>query len=93
MNTIVNHHIQAHAPDISTTNNNPQTPQSSKPTNNTKRVNILQFNIISIRKQTSELEHVLDQHKIDIATIQETKLKKVHKRPQFNNYNTTLRQD
>ena len=73
-------------------NNNPQTTQSSKPTNKTKSLNILQFNINSIRKQESELEHVLDQHKIDMATIQETKLEKAHKIPEFNNF-ATLRQD
>ena len=39
----------------------------------------MQFNVNIFRKQKAELENVLDQHKLDIATIQETKLEKAHK--------------
>ena len=58
----------------------------------TNSLSVLQFNINNICKQKAKLENTLDQHKIDIATRQETHLEKAHKTPQFNNY-TTLRQD
>ena len=74
-------------PDNSITNNNSQITRQQINKQHKKPINI-----DSIRKQKSKLEDVLDQDRIDIATIQETKFKKAHKTPQFNNY-TTLRQD
>ena len=78
--------------DNTTTNNNPQTTQDCKSTNKTKCLNFLQFNINRIHKQKQYLNMSLDQHKIDITTIIETKWEKPHKTSQFNNY-TTPRQD
>ena len=66
-------------PDNNSLNSNSRTTQSSNSTYNTKSLSILQFNIKSIRKQKAELECVPDQHKIDMATIQETKMEKAHK--------------
>ena len=86
----VNHHIQAHHTTSQHTTHRQHRAVNQQTTQNS--LNILQFNKNSTHKQKSELEHILDKHKKDILTMQETKLKKAHKTPQFNNY-TTLRQD
>ena len=87
-NALQNQTPHISTPDNTTTNNDTQITQGSKSTNSTKILSILQFNINSIFKEKAELENVLDKHEIDITTIQETKLKKAHKTPQFNNCTT-----
>ena len=55
-------------------------------------LNVLQFNIQSIKNKKLELQHFLHTHNIHIATIQETHLTSKTKTPIFPNY-TSLRED
>lgn len=62
---------------IPTTNRNLHETQGRTETSNTKRLK----NTTVPTQTKTQLEHVLDQRKIDVATLQETKLEKTHKTP------------
>lgn len=55
-------------------------------------LNILQLNINGIQNKTTELQHILTEHNIHIALIQETNLNSNKPSPMFHDY-TTLRQN